>query len=204
MRLITRSDFDGLACGALLLEAGIIDCWKFAHPKDLQDGLIEEPKKGTFLPPEEVKQLHPTAQNIYNTIELEDDRRSAWVTRLAIMEKLKIGEIAHIYTYKSRSIVSFDDEFFTAFYNAYVKADNGDKRDLYLLLKEIDFTNIIISRVSDLELTITNLEALLQKIKDLYDTITDAFAKAIVNSTIIHLPEIIEEIKTKKEEIEAK
>ncbi len=41
MRLITRSDFDGLACGALLKEAGIIDSWKFAHPKDLQDGLGE-------------------------------------------------------------------------------------------------------------------------------------------------------------------
>lgn len=41
MRLVTRSDFDGLACGALLKEAGIIDSWKFAHPKDLQDGLIE-------------------------------------------------------------------------------------------------------------------------------------------------------------------
>ena len=40
MRLITRSDFDGLACGALLLEAGIIDCYTFAHPKDLQDGLV--------------------------------------------------------------------------------------------------------------------------------------------------------------------
>ena len=41
MRLVTRSDFDGLACGTLLLEAGIIDSWKFVHPKDLQDGLIE-------------------------------------------------------------------------------------------------------------------------------------------------------------------
>ena len=41
MRLITRSDFDGLACGALLKEAGIIDSWKFAHPKYLQDGLVE-------------------------------------------------------------------------------------------------------------------------------------------------------------------
>ncbi|MBQ6845398.1 MAG: exopolyphosphatase [Agathobacter sp.] len=40
MRLVTRSDFDGLVCGALLLEAGIIDSWKFAHPKDLQDGLV--------------------------------------------------------------------------------------------------------------------------------------------------------------------
>ena len=40
MRLVTRSDFDGLACGALLLEAGVIDHWQFAHPKDLQDGIV--------------------------------------------------------------------------------------------------------------------------------------------------------------------
>ena len=40
MRLVTRSDFDGLACAALLKEVGIIDSWKFAHPKDLQDGLV--------------------------------------------------------------------------------------------------------------------------------------------------------------------
>ncbi|MGI6665110.1 MAG: exopolyphosphatase [Christensenellaceae bacterium] len=41
MRLLTRSDFDGLACGALLKELGIIDTWKFVHPKDIQDGLVE-------------------------------------------------------------------------------------------------------------------------------------------------------------------
>jgi len=40
MRLLTRSDFDGLACGALLLHLGIIDDWKFVHPKDIQDGLV--------------------------------------------------------------------------------------------------------------------------------------------------------------------
>jgi len=41
MRLLTRSDFDGLACAALLKEVGVIDSWKFVHPKDIQDGLIE-------------------------------------------------------------------------------------------------------------------------------------------------------------------
>jgi nanoRNase/pAp phosphatase (c-di-AMP/oligoRNAs hydrolase) len=41
MRLLTRSDFDGLACGALLEYLGIIDDWKFVHPKDIQDGLVE-------------------------------------------------------------------------------------------------------------------------------------------------------------------
>ena len=44
MRLLTRSDFDGLACAALLKEVGIIDNWKFAHPKDLQDGIVEVTK----------------------------------------------------------------------------------------------------------------------------------------------------------------
>lgn len=41
MRLLTRSDFDGLACAVLLKEAGIISSRKFVHPKDIQDGLIE-------------------------------------------------------------------------------------------------------------------------------------------------------------------
>jgi nanoRNase/pAp phosphatase (c-di-AMP/oligoRNAs hydrolase) len=44
MRLITRSDFDGLACGALLESLGLIDEWEFVHPKDIQDGLVQATK----------------------------------------------------------------------------------------------------------------------------------------------------------------
>jgi hypothetical protein len=40
-RLITRSDFDGLVCGMLLQEAGLVDEVLFSHPKDMQDGTIE-------------------------------------------------------------------------------------------------------------------------------------------------------------------
>jgi nanoRNase/pAp phosphatase (c-di-AMP/oligoRNAs hydrolase) len=39
-RLVTRSDFDGLACAVLLKELDLIDEIKFVHPKDMQDGLI--------------------------------------------------------------------------------------------------------------------------------------------------------------------
>ncbi len=39
-RLVTRSDFDGLVCGMLLREAGMIDEIKFVHPKDMQDGAV--------------------------------------------------------------------------------------------------------------------------------------------------------------------
>lgn len=41
MRLVTRSDFDGLACAMMLKELGLIDEIKFVHPKDVQDGKIE-------------------------------------------------------------------------------------------------------------------------------------------------------------------
>lgn len=41
MRLITRSDFDGLVCAMLFKKMGMIDEMKFVHPKDMQDGLIE-------------------------------------------------------------------------------------------------------------------------------------------------------------------
>ncbi len=40
-RLVTRSDFDGLVCAALLKELGMVDEIKFVHPKDVQDGLVE-------------------------------------------------------------------------------------------------------------------------------------------------------------------
>ena len=41
MRLVTRSDFDGLICGMILKKAGIIDSVQFVHPKDLQDGIFK-------------------------------------------------------------------------------------------------------------------------------------------------------------------
>lgn len=40
-RLITRSDMDGLVCGILLKELNLIDDITFAHPKDMQDGLVD-------------------------------------------------------------------------------------------------------------------------------------------------------------------
>jgi nanoRNase/pAp phosphatase (c-di-AMP/oligoRNAs hydrolase) len=41
MRLVTRSDFDGLVCAVLLVEKGLVDDYLFVHPKDVQDGKVE-------------------------------------------------------------------------------------------------------------------------------------------------------------------
>ncbi|HEX8255042.1 MAG TPA: exopolyphosphatase [Thermoanaerobaculia bacterium] len=45
MRLITRSDFDGLACAVLLREVEQIESVDFVHPKDVQDGKVQVGRK---------------------------------------------------------------------------------------------------------------------------------------------------------------
>jgi len=41
MRLVTRSDFDGIVCAMLFKKLNMVDEMKFVHPKDMQDGLID-------------------------------------------------------------------------------------------------------------------------------------------------------------------
>jgi hypothetical protein len=41
MRLVTRADFDGLVCGALVTKFESIDSYLFVEPKFMQDGLVE-------------------------------------------------------------------------------------------------------------------------------------------------------------------
>ena len=40
MRLLTRSDFDGICCAVLLKDLGLMEEMVYAHPKDLQDGKV--------------------------------------------------------------------------------------------------------------------------------------------------------------------
>src|SRR6476659_6957671 len=40
-RLVTRSDFDGLVCAALLKHLGILEDILFVHPNDVQDGKVD-------------------------------------------------------------------------------------------------------------------------------------------------------------------
>jgi hypothetical protein len=48
MRLVTRADFDGLVCGALVTKFEPIDSFLFVEPKFMQDGLVEI-RKGDII-----------------------------------------------------------------------------------------------------------------------------------------------------------
>lgn len=41
MRLVTRADFDGLACSVLLDHLGILDLWEFVHPTEAQNNRVK-------------------------------------------------------------------------------------------------------------------------------------------------------------------
>ncbi len=41
LRLVTRSDFDGLVCAVLLRHLDLVEEITFVHPKDVQDGTVE-------------------------------------------------------------------------------------------------------------------------------------------------------------------
>ena len=48
MRLVTRADFDGLVCGALVTKFEPIDSYLYVEPKFMQDGLVEI-RKGDII-----------------------------------------------------------------------------------------------------------------------------------------------------------
>lgn len=48
MRLVTRADFDGLVCGALITAVEEIDAYLFVEPKFMQDGAVEI-RKGDII-----------------------------------------------------------------------------------------------------------------------------------------------------------
>lgn len=72
-RLITRSDLDGITCAALLKELDMVSEVKFAHPKDMQDGVIDVTENDiiTNLP------YHPKAHMVFDHHASEIERNAA-------------------------------------------------------------------------------------------------------------------------------
>lgn len=71
-RLVTRSDFDGLACAILLKDRNLIDDIVFVHPKDMQDGKIEVTERDIttnlpYLPGVAMAFDHHLSETIRNT-----------------------------------------------------------------------------------------------------------------------------------------
>ena len=121
MRLVTRSDFDGLACAMMLKELGLIEDIKFVHPKDVQDGKVELSKNDitTNLP------FDPRVGIAFDHHESEMDRLKATETggKLVIDPKARsAARVVYDYYGGKAAFPRISEELMTA-------VDKGDSAD---------------------------------------------------------------------------
>ncbi|MBQ1492974.1 MAG: exopolyphosphatase, partial [Blautia sp.] len=120
-RLVTRSDFDGLACAMMLKELDLLDEIKFVHPKDVQDGIIELSKNDitTNLP------YDPRVSIAFDHHESEVDRLKAIETngKLIIDPNAKsAARVVYDYYGGKAKFPRISDDLMTA-------VDKGDSAD---------------------------------------------------------------------------
>jgi len=123
-RLVTRSDFDGLACAMMLKELNMIDEIKFVHPKDVQDGKIELSKNDitTNLP------YDPRVYIAFDHHESEIDRLKAQETngKLIIDPKARsAARVVYDYYGGKEAFPRISDDLMAA-------VDKGDSADFTL------------------------------------------------------------------------
>ena len=121
MRLVTRSDFDGLACAMMLKELELIDDIKFVHPKDVQDGKVELSKNDitTNLP------YDPRVELAFDHHESEMDRLKALETggKLIIDPTARsAARVVYDYYGGKKNFARISDELMEA-------VDKGDSAD---------------------------------------------------------------------------
>nr|AHF25167.1 exopolyphosphatase-like protein [uncultured bacterium Contig87] len=121
MRLVTRSDFDGLACAMMLKEMDLIDDIKFVHPKDVQDGKVELSKNDitTNLP------YDPRVALAFDHHESEMDRLKALETggKLIIDPHARsAARVVYDYYGGKKTFVRINEELMEA-------VDKGDSAD---------------------------------------------------------------------------
>lgn len=120
-RLVTRSDFDGLACAMMLRDLYLVDEIKFVHPKDVQDGKIELTKSDitTNLP------YDPRVGLAFDHHESEMDRLKAIETggKLIIDPKARsAARVVYDYYGGKKTFKKISDELMAA-------VDKGDSAD---------------------------------------------------------------------------
>ena len=120
-RLVTRSDFDGLACAMMLRDLDLVDEIKFVHPKDVQDGKIELTKSDitTNLP------YDPRVGLAFDHHESEMDQLKAIETggKLIIDPKARsAARVVYDYYGGKKTFKKISDELMAA-------VDKGDSAD---------------------------------------------------------------------------
>lgn len=81
------------------------------------------------------------------------------------------------------------------FFNAYIKASNSEKRELFQILNSFTFDYHEIAKAEDIQVTIKNMRMLTARLAILKDEEKDSFTKYVINETLKGISQIIESLE---------
>lgn len=181
----------GLACNLTKLGIGMpceIDYEKVMtginlREEGIKNGEIEEPECHTFLGHELLQELPSIAQELYNQIEMIQNRKEAWACRRRVLEYFRSPSSFDMRSIRNHSIVSIDNTIVSEFLKAYINCRNSEKRHLFSTLRSLILDEHSISKQSDIKLSLTNLSRLYEELLLLAEKENDPITKYIISKT---------------------
>ena len=143
---------------------------------------------------EEETRLTPQEQTLNKEIEKFQDQWPYLMNQIFLMDYLKNPTYEKGLAAKSKILVGFNDELFTAFLSAYKKANISEQEEMLTIIKEISFSGGAVERdETDIETTRKNFEKLENALHSEVKQTSDAVKKFYANR---HL-ETVKQIRQK-------
>lgn len=168
-----------------------IDAGFEQRKEKIKNGALQEPAKYTFT---EDSQIDSEARFLNKKIEDMDNQIFAWENRREFVNYLKRQHISR-YSLKNKCLESLDDDLCQLFWERYISATNGDRRELCWALLSMDYDSIVFSTPEDIQITIRNMGVLISKLQALPVTDSNVIGSAINKAFIENIEKKIEELQ---------
>ena len=168
-----------------------IDAGFEQRKEKIKNGALQEPAKYTFT---EDSQIDSEARFLNKKIEDMGNQIFAWENRREFVNYLKRQHISR-YSLKNKCLESLDDDLCQLFWERYISATNGDRRELCWTLLSMDYDSIVFSTPEDIQITIRNMGVLISKLQALPVTDSNVIGSAINKAFIENIEKKIEELQ---------
>jgi len=159
----------------------------------IKNGELQEPNNHRFIDGETLSKMNVQAQNIYQLVDPLDDNIVEWKNRQVFLKVMRKKLITRIFALNNIAYAEFDSDMADSFFEWYLSADNGTRRDLGRVLYRLYFTDISDTKATKESTTsYENIKTLIQKILNIADDENDSIAKWVHTSIAASLQKRID------------
>lgn len=154
---------------------------------------FKEPRRRTLISNNKLEVLGADAVKLNEQIEMFDDKIDVWNERNNIINSLNSGcDFTGLF---NKTIDCLDDELMLKIYEAYKNNDNYTRREIGRWFNSVQFDNQYCSNEFDKQITLKNMNTLIEKITNLNSDEFDKFNKIIHREFLKNLNKKIDELK---------